>query len=217
MIATRDMAANAGITPCAAKRPGNALPAQIDGNGLRAFTGREFAEDAADGVGFLRHNLSVAPDRFAVGIDLLHHLVAVAKPAACLPLLHPAPQTAMGLHRKVFQEQGIHRAFQTDMKLGDFPFSQGNDGDTRKLQMLVESGDIGLIAADPVQSLSQQYLELSALHVPHKPLDAGTQDSAGTRYGRVLVGTDDLPLLPARMFPAKPELVLDRRLALAVG
>jgi hypothetical protein len=40
--------------------------------------------------------------------------------------------------------------------------------------MLVESGDIGLIAADPVQSLSQQYLELSALHVPHKPLDAGT-------------------------------------------
>jgi hypothetical protein len=41
--------------------------------------------------------------------------------------------------------------------------------------------------------------------------------AAGTRYGRVLIGTDDLPLLPARMFPAKPELVLDRRLALAVG
>jgi hypothetical protein len=33
----------------------------------------------------LRHNLSVAPDRFAVGIDLLHHLVAVAKPAAAFP------------------------------------------------------------------------------------------------------------------------------------
>ncbi len=123
----------------------------------------------------------------------------------------------MGLHREVFQEQRVHRAFQADMQLGDFPLGQGDDGDTGKLQMLVERRHIGLIAADAVQCLGQQDFELTALRVPHKPLNAGAENGAGTGYSRVFIGTDDLPALPPCMFPAKPELVLDRRLALVVG
>ncbi len=83
--------------------------------------------------------------------------------------------------------------------------------------MLVERGNVGLIAADAVQRLGKQYLEVAALRVPHKPLDARTQNGARSRYRRILIGTDDLPALPARVFPAKPELVLNRRLALVIG
>lgn len=103
------------------------------------------------------------------------------------------------------------------MKLGDFPLCRGHDADARELQMLVERGNVRLIAADAVQRLGKQYLELAALRIPHKTLDAGTQNGAGTGYGRILIGTDDLPAFPARMFPAKPELVFNRRLALVVG
>jgi hypothetical protein len=33
----------------------------------------------------------------------------------------------MGFRGKVFQEQGIHRAFEADVKFGDFPLGQGDD------------------------------------------------------------------------------------------
>ena len=82
--------------------------------------------------------------------------------------------------------------------------------------MLIEGRHVRLIAADPVQRLGQQDIELAVLRIAHQPLDAGTQDRACSRYGRILVGTDNLPPLPLRMFPAKPELVLDGRLALLV-
>jgi len=42
----------------------------------------------------------------------------------------------MGLGGEVFQEQGIHRSFKADMKLGDFPFGQGDDLHAGKAQML---------------------------------------------------------------------------------
>ena len=150
----------------------------------------------------------------ATGIELLHHFVAVAETAACLALLHPAPQPAMRLHREVFQEERVHRALEPDMKLADLALCQRHNGDARELQMLVERGDIGLIAADPVQCLGKQDIELAVLPIPHQPLNARTQDRAAPRDRRILVGTDDLPPLPRRMFPAQPELVLDGCLAL---
>lgn len=53
------MTANAGTTPCTAKRTENAFPVQINGNRFWAFAGREFLEDAADYGRFFRHNLPV--------------------------------------------------------------------------------------------------------------------------------------------------------------
>lgn len=210
------MTANAGVAPCTAKRAGNAFPVQVNGNRLRAFAGSEFLEDAADDFCFFRHDFPVAPDRFAIGIQLLQNLVTIAESAACLALLHPAPKATMGLHGEVFQKQRIHRAFQTDMKLGDFTLGQGHDGDACKLQMLVERGNVSLITADPVQRLGQQDIELAMLRIAHQPLDTRTQNRAGSGYGCVLIGADNLPPLPPRMFPAEPELILNRRLALVV-
>lgn len=102
------------------------------------------------------------------------------------------------------------------MKLGDFAFGQRNDSDAREFQMLVEGRHVRLIAADPVQRLGKQDVELAMLRIAHQPLDTGSQDRAGTGYGRILIGAHDLPVLPPGMLPAKPELVLDGRLALLV-
>ncbi len=137
------VAPDAGIAPCTAKRAGNAVPVQIDSDGLGAFARCELAEDAADGVGFLRDDFPVAPDRLAVTVQLLHHLVAVAETTTGLALLHPPAKAAMGLHGKVFQEQGVHRAFQPDMQFRDLSLGQCDDGDAREFQLLEERGDIG--------------------------------------------------------------------------
>ena len=103
------------------------------------------------------------------------------------------------------------------MQFGDFTLGQRDDADAREFQVLVERGDIRLIAADPVQRLGQEDVELAMLRIAHQPLDAGPQDRAGPGYGRILVRTDDLPPLPPRMFTAEPELILNRSFALVVG
>nr|WP_251366462.1 hypothetical protein [Aeromonas hydrophila] len=79
----------------------------------------------------------------------------------------------MSFHGKVFEEQRVHRAFQPDMKLRDFVLGQGDDGDAREFQMLVEGRHVRLIAADPVQRLGQQDIELALLRIAHQALDAG--------------------------------------------
>jgi hypothetical protein len=211
------MAPNAGVSPCSSKRAGNAVAVQVNRNRLRAFARCKFLEDAADGVGFFGDDFPVAPDWLAIGVQLLQNLVAVAKPTACFALLHPAPKAAMRLHGEVFQEQRVHRAFQADMKLGDFPFRQRGDGDACEFQMLVEGGNVCLIAADAVQRLGQEDVELAMLRIAHQSLDARTQDRAGPGNGRILIGTDDLPPLPLRMFATQAKLILNRGFALVVG
>ena len=61
-----------------------------------------------------------------------------------------------------------------------FTFGQGDDGDAREFEMLVEGRHIGLIAADPVQRLGQQDIERAMPRFVHKPLDARPLDRART-------------------------------------
>src|SRR5712691_10580028 len=91
-------------------------------------------------------DLAFASNRLAFAVGALHHLITVAEPTAGLALLHPSAQTTMGLGGEVFQEQGVHRAFEADMKFGDFPFGQGDDLHAGKAQMLEQCRHIGLIA-----------------------------------------------------------------------
>jgi hypothetical protein len=41
----------------------------------------------------------------------------------------------MGLHGKVFQEQGIHRGVEADLKFADLALGQGRDRDAREAQI----------------------------------------------------------------------------------
>jgi hypothetical protein len=78
----------------------------------------------------------LAPDRLALRVGVLHHVVAVAEPAAGLALFDPAADAAMRLGGEVLEEQRIHRAFEADMQFGDLALAQGDDlhaGDRRRL------------------------------------------------------------------------------------
>lgn len=112
------------IAPGAAERAGNAIPVQLGRDGARRFSRFKLPEDAADDhrLGFI--DPAFTPNRLALAIDALHHVVAVAEPAAGLTFLHPSAQTSMSLGGKVFEEQSVHRAFETDMKFGDFALGQ---------------------------------------------------------------------------------------------
>ncbi len=61
----RNMTSNGSVAPGSAERARNALPVQIDRNGLRALAGGKGTEDATDDGGFIRHDLAVAPDRLS--------------------------------------------------------------------------------------------------------------------------------------------------------
>lgn len=58
--AARDAAADAGVTPGAAERAGNAFPVQFDRNRYRASTGGEVTEDSPDDGGFVGNDCAVA-------------------------------------------------------------------------------------------------------------------------------------------------------------
>jgi hypothetical protein len=94
------------------------------------------------------------------------------------------------------------------MKLADFPFGKGDDGHAGELQMFVEGGHIGLVARNAVQRFGQHDVEFPGLRILQQGLDARSQDHAGAGDTGIFVGADDLPLLPPRLFPVNPELVL---------
>jgi hypothetical protein len=115
----------------------------------------------------------------------------------------------MGLGGEVLQEQGIHRSFEADMKLGDFPFGQGNDLHAGKAQMLEQRRHIGLIARDAVQSLGEHNVEPATLGILQQRLDTRPENNTGAGDSGVMIGIDNLPPLPARVLTADAELVLD--------
>ena len=102
------------------------------------------------------------------------------------------------------------------MQFRDLPFGKRDDGDAGKLQMLVERRHVRLIATDAVQCFGYDDSELATLGITDKPLNTTPQDRTGSRYGRILIGSGDLPAFPEGMLTAKPELVLYRCLTLLV-
>ena len=211
------MAADAGVAPGPAERARNAFPIQLDRDGLRALAGGKSTEDAPDDRGFVGDDFAVAADRLAIRILLLHDAIAVAEATAGLALLHPPAQAAMGLQSKVLQQEGVHRALETDVKLTDLALGEGDDGDIREAQVLEQRGDIRLIAGDPVQRLGQHDIKHTALRILQQRLNTRSEDHAGARDGGIVIGARDLPLLTSGVLAAEAELVLDRAFALVVG
>src|SRR5216683_1487660 len=203
------MPPNRRVSPGAAERARNAIPVQIGRDRAWRFSHREFPKDAADDDCLGLIDLAFAPNRLALAVGAFYHVVAIAKPTASLALLHPSAQTTMGLCGEVFQKQGIHRAFEADMKFGDFAFGQGHDLYAGKAQMLEQRRHIGLIARNAIQRLGEYNVELGALGVLQQRLDTRPENDTSTRDSGVMIGIDDFPMLPARMLTTDTELVLD--------
>jgi hypothetical protein len=199
-----------------AERTGNAIPVQVGRDGSWRLSHRKL-QDAADnrGLGFI--DLALAPNRLALTVDALHHVVTVAESAAGLALLYPPAQTAMGFRGKVFQEQRIHRAFEADMKLGDFAFGQGDGLHAGETEVLEQGRHVSLIARDAIQCFGKYDVEPATLGVLQQRLDTRSKNDAGAGDGRVLISINDLPMLLASMLVTDAELILDRGYALVVG
>ena len=101
------------------------------------------------------------------------------------------------------------------MELSDFSFCQGDDRHAGELQMLEQGGDVGLIAAYPVQRLGEHQVKLALLRILQQHLDAGPQHHARSGYARILIATDDLPAFTLCLLATDAELILDRGVPLA--
>ncbi|EXS67951.1 hypothetical protein BF95_02780 [Sphingobium sp. Ant17] len=107
-------------------------------------------------------------DRFAFAGEAPHDVIAKAKPATRFALLDAAAQTAMGLLRKILEEQRVHRALEADMQFGNLTLCQGDDLHAGELEILVERGNVGLVARHPIQRLGQQNVEAPHLRILQK-------------------------------------------------
>ena len=120
----------------------------------------------------------------------------------------------MGLRGEVFLGQGIHRAFETHVKLGDLAFGQSDDA--REGHPLERGGPVLLVAADAAQRLAKHHVESLGLNIGHEFLNAGMdQGSAGD--GTVGITLRYRPALAGGVFPALAQLILDGSVALAIG
>jgi len=142
--------------------------------------------------------------------------IAIGVATADLACLHATPDAAMGFDCEVFEEQGVHGAFQAHMKLVDLTFGQGEDGDVCEAQALEHARHVFLIAANAVQRLGQHYLETARLRVGQKRLDAGADEgSAGD--GAIRIALYQGPALARGALTALAQLVFDGGVALIVG
>ena len=138
-------------------------------------------------------------------------------PTSSLQSLDVASQAPMGLGSEVLEEQRVHGALETDVKLADLAFDERHHAHAREAQMLEQRCHVRLIPAHAVQGLGQHQVELSGLGVSQKRLHARAQDHAVAGDGGVMVGGDDPPAFPLRVLAADAELVLDGGLPLLVG
>ena len=131
------IAADRRIGPGGALGTGNLLRIEVARHGPRALARGELAEHAADDRRLLLVNLALAMDRLAGRVQPLHDAIAVANSAAGLARLHASAQAAVRLGGKVLEEEGVHRALQADVKLGNLPFGDRGDRHVREAETLV--------------------------------------------------------------------------------
>ena len=184
-------------------------------DGDRARTRGEHAEDALDDGCFRGIDCPLATNKLPTLIGAPHDVVAVAPSACRLPSLYASTLPTVGLLRQVLEEQGVHRALQADMQLGDLALGKGDDPDPGELHPLEQSGDILLIARQTVQGLSDDDVEGAAPRVLDQRL-IPRPNCRRSADGRIAVDVNERPVLRSNPLLAQPDLVIDRGLVLAL-
>ena len=119
----------------------------------RARAGGELVEHPTHDFGFRLVDPALAPYGIARLVDRLHHVVAVAQPAAGATLLDTVAQSQVRLGREVLQEQRVHRPLEPDMELADFALGERHHRHPGKAQVLVQRRHVRLVPAHSVQRL----------------------------------------------------------------
>jgi hypothetical protein len=121
----------------------------------------------------------------------------------------------VGFGSQVFQEQGIHRPFQADMKFADQAIRQCDQLHAAELEFLVQTGHVLLITRKSIKALSDDDVEVPQARFSKQLLVAWTK-AGGTTLGMVAVCFNDPPPFPFSSLPTNPQLIFDRGLALEV-
>jgi hypothetical protein len=93
------------------------------------------------------------------------------------------------------------------------PLRQGNDRDPGESHAFVEASDVLLVAREAIERLRQYDVETSALCVGDQFLNARPKKRS-PRDCAIRIAVDDIPALPFRMQPTKPQLIFDPGIAL---
>ena len=71
----------------------------------------------------------------------------------------------MRLGREVLEEERVHRALEADMQLVDLAFGEGHQRDAGEIEALVERRHVLLVAAQPVERLGDDQVELAGARI----------------------------------------------------
>ncbi|WP_244624166.1 MULTISPECIES: hypothetical protein [unclassified Bosea (in: a-proteobacteria)] len=196
--------------PEAPARRRHTLLVEPPGDGARRITGKILGEDPADDRGFRLDDLQLA------GLAW-NRPIAISPAASAAAVANDAGEAASNLLSQPLQEQCRHRALEPDMHLADLAVGDGDELHAGELRGLIEPGDIGEIAREPVEILGQDHIELPGKREADQPLIVRPAMDRGSRCGAVGEYVSDAQVLASRVGVAKRELVLDRAVTLQIG
>jgi hypothetical protein len=102
------------------------------------------------------------------------------------------------------------------MDMRDLTKSGRAQADPLKCELILQIGRVGESASEPVDCLTDDYIELTFAGVPDQLLEAGPE-AARAANRSVPIGPDGCPALGLDVTAADLDLVLDRGLPLQVG
>ena len=138
--------------PTGGFRTGYAFGIELLGDRARAQPIRKFREYAADDIGF-------------DGIDLPFagcsgdEIIGVGLAARHLALQRPSKLAAPSLLLEIREIELRHGAEQADMHGGDLADVDGDEGDAGEDAAIMEIGDIGELASEPIERFDDDYVE----------------------------------------------------------
>ena len=89
----------------------------------------------------------------------LDDAIAVAEAAGRLAVLDATAQAAVSLLSEILQEQGVHRALETDVQVRDVALGERDDVHPSEREALEETGRVFLVAAEAVERLGEDHVE----------------------------------------------------------
>lgn len=93
-----------------------------------------------------------------------------------MPGFDTAPQSPPRLLGEVLEVESVHGALQPNVKLGNQPLCDSDDGNIGKLQSLEDGRDVLLITTNPVKRLRIDDIEFSSSTIDKKLLNSRPQE-----------------------------------------